>query len=46
MGKQEMYITFQSENLKRLFGISGFRWENNIKIDLKGIGVRIWTGFI
>jgi hypothetical protein len=31
---------------KRPLGGSCHRWEDNIKMDFKGIGWEIWTGFI
>jgi hypothetical protein len=27
-------------------GRPGCRWEDNIKMDLQGVGLRAWTGFI
>jgi hypothetical protein len=31
---------------KRPLGRPKHRWEDNIKVDLKGIGLEMWTGFI
>jgi hypothetical protein len=35
-----------SENPKRLCGRPKRRWEDNIRIDLREIGGKVWTGFI
>jgi hypothetical protein len=32
--------------VKRFFGISRSRWEDNIKIDLQELGCGAWTGLI
>jgi hypothetical protein len=33
-------------NLSRTLGRSRLRWEDNIKMDLKIIGMVVWAGFI
>jgi hypothetical protein len=44
---EEMRNAFiRKHNGKRPHGRFGHRWEDNIKMDLKEIGGRIWTGFI
>jgi len=35
-----------THEVKLLLGGPGCRWEGNIKMDLRGIGWRTWTGLI
>jgi hypothetical protein len=43
-----MYTTFWLENLqgKRPLGRPRHRWEDNIRMDIREIGGKVWTGFI
>jgi hypothetical protein len=44
--KNGQKIIFEKYDGNRLFGRLRHRWENNIKIDLKEIVVRVWIRFI
>jgi hypothetical protein len=47
-GRHKKYIQNLSKNLrgKKPLGRPEYRWKNNIKMNLKKHGMKMWTGFI